>query len=246
MEIPDDSNVYPLCITDVQGLKAIREQFNPTHIVHCAGVCDLDVCEERPHWAHAINVQGAEAVVQTFGDLPILYVSTDLVFSGINPPTGGYTENHAPDPVSVAGRTFVLAEKQIQIAPKHCIIRVALPLGDSIGGQKGAVDWIENRFKRNLRVTLFYDEYRSCVSCEEIASVALRTLKYNLTGLYHLGGPKPWSLYEIGMYVLNKDNYDPTLLDGMLRHEEKNGPPRIGDVSLNSTRLNQTLTSIQE
>ncbi len=84
------------------------------------------------------------------------------------------------------------------------------------------------------------------MSCEKVASVALRTLKHNLTGLYHLGGAKPWSLYEIGVYVLSKDNYDPTLLDGMLRHEEKNGPPRIGDVSLNSTRLNQTLISIQE
>ncbi len=123
MEIPDDSNVIPLCMTDIQGLKAIRTRFNPTHIVHCAGVCDLDVCEERPDWAHAINVQGAEAVVQVFGDLPIFYVSTDLVFSGINPPTGGYAEDHEPDPVSVAGRTFVLAEEQIQMKKKLMVAK---------------------------------------------------------------------------------------------------------------------------
>ncbi|MCF7972344.1 MAG: sugar nucleotide-binding protein [Phycisphaerae bacterium] len=241
MDVPDGPNIVPLCITDVQALEKIRTAFNPTHVIHCAGVCDLDVCEERPDWAHAINVQGAAAMVRIFGDLPMLYVSTDLVFSGANPPTGGYTEDHATDPVSVVGRTFVLAEQQIQAASKHCIVRLALPLGDSINGQKGAVDWIEHRFKRHLPVTLFYDEVRSCVSCDAIASVTLAMLTQKLTGLYHFGGPKPWSLYDIGVYVFERGSYDQTLFRGMLRHEEKDGPPRIGDVSLNSSKLKQAL-----
>jgi len=246
MDSPDGPNIGSFCITDVEALEKIRKQFDPTHVVHCAGVCDLDVCEERPKWAHAINVQGSEAVVRVFGDLPILYVSTDLVFSGNNPPDGGYTENHAPDPVSVVGHTFVLAEQQIQTAPKHCILRLALPLGDSINGQKGALDWIKSRFKRNLPVTLFYDEHRSCVSCEEVASATLTILKHEFSGLYHFGGPKPWSLYDIGVHVFEKGAYDPGLFRGMLRHEERNGPPRIGDVSLNSSKLNQALNHIMK
>ncbi len=238
MDIPNGPNICPVCITDTQTLKQINDQFNPTHIVHCAGVCDLDVCEERPDWAHAINVQGAEAVVSAFGHVPILYMSTDLVFSGIDHPPDGYTEDHSPDPVSVVGRTFRLAEQQVQTAAKHCIVRLSLPLGDSINGEKGAVDWIEHRFKRNLPVTLFYDEVRSCLSCEDMTSSTLKILKHGLTGLYHLGGPKAWSLHDIGSHVLKKGPYDPSLLRGMMRHEEENGPPRIGNVSLNTARLN--------
>ncbi|MCP4456044.1 MAG: sugar nucleotide-binding protein [Planctomycetes bacterium] len=241
MIIPDGPNIYAVCITDTRALEQIRTRFSPTHVIHCAGVCDLDVCEERPHWAHAINVQGSEAMVRIFGHLPIFYMSTDLVFSGVDHPLNGYTEDHTPDPVSVVGRTFLLAEQQIQTAAKHCIVRLSLPLGDSINGEKGAVDWIEHRFKRNLPVTLFYDEVRSCLSCRDLASSTLKILKHELTGLYHLGGPKAWSLHDIGRYVLKKGPYDASLLRGMLRHEEKNGPPRIGNVSLNTSKLNLAL-----
>ena len=241
MDKPDGPNVCPLCITDAGALKKLRKKFNPTHIVHCAGVCDLDVCEERPTWAHAINVKGSEAVARVFGDLPILYMSTDLVFSGTDSPAGGYAEHHAPDPVSVVGRTFLQAEQRIQSTAAPCIVRLGLPLGDSLNGEKGAVDWIEHRFKRSLPVTLFYDEVRSCLPCEDIASGALRMLKANLTGLYHFGGPKPWSLHEIGRYVMKRGPYAPGLLRGMLRHEEQNGPPRVGNVSLNTTKLNLAL-----
>jgi dTDP-4-dehydrorhamnose reductase len=235
---PEAGNVSSFCITERKKLEKIKDEFKPTHVIHCAGVCDLDVCEERPEWAHSLNVQGTEAVADVFGnDVPVLYMSTDLVFSGYNSPAGGYTEHDKPDPINVVGRTFARAETYIQKCRDHCIIRLGLPLGDSIGGAKGAIDWIESRFRRNLPVTLFYDEYRSCVDCKEIGRIVVATLTLGLRGLFHLGGDRRWSLFDIGKYVLDKGEYAPDLLRGIMRHQEKNGPPRIGDVSLNSKKL---------
>jgi dTDP-4-dehydrorhamnose reductase len=209
-------------------------------VVHCAGVCDLDVCEERPRWARRLNVEGTRAVAEVFGDRPILYMSTDLVFSGEDTPPGGYTESHPTAPVSVAGRTF--AEAEMQLNPERaCVVRLGLPLGCSIHGDKGAVDWIESRFKRALPVTLFYDEIRSCPSCDEVGQVAVAALCRGLTGLYHCGGRRRWTLYEIGDYVLQRGGYDTRLLKGQYRHQEVNGPPRIGDVSLDSRKLKRDL-----
>jgi len=235
---PEGGNVSSFCITERNKLEKIKDEFKPTHVIHCAGVCDLDVCEERPEWAHSLNVNGSRAVVDTFGnDIPVLYMSTDLVFSGFNAPAGGYTEDDKPNPINVVGETFVLAETYLQTRRDYCIIRLGLPLGDSIGGTKGAVDWIESRFRRNLPVTLFYDEYRSCVDCEEIGSMVISSLALGLRGLFHLGGGKRWSLFDIGKYVLDKGGYAPDLLNGIMRHQEENGPPRIGDVSLNSKKI---------
>ncbi|GAX60757.1 dTDP-4-dehydrorhamnose reductase [Candidatus Scalindua japonica] len=236
--VPDAKNVESFCITERVKLEEIRDEFKPTHIIHCAGVCDLDVCEERPEWAHSLNVLGTKAVVDVFGkNVPVVYMSTDLVFSGYNAPTNGYTEDDAPGPINVVGKTFVSAERYIQKCRDYCIIRLALPLGDSIVGKKGAIDWIENRFRRDLPVTLFYDEYRSCVECEEVGRVVISALTLELRGLFHLGGERRWSLFEIGKYVLDRGGYSPGLLHGRMRHEEDNGPPRIGDVSLNSEKL---------
>ncbi len=237
-DIPDSDNISSFCITELAELERIKDEFKPTHVIHCAGVCDLDVCEERPEWAHSLNVQGTRAVVDVFGnDIPILYMSTDLVFSGHNTPVGGYAEDDEPNPINVVGKTFVSAETYVQQSYEHCIIRLGLPLGDSLVGKKGAIDWIESRFRRNLPVTLFYDEYRSCISCEEIVQMTIAALTLKLRGLFHLGGERTWSLYDIGKYVLEKGGYSTDLLNGIMRHQEENGPPRIGDVSLNSKKL---------
>ncbi len=236
--IPEGGNVSSFCITERMKLGKIREEFKPTHVIHCAGVCDLDVCEERPGWAHSLNVEGTRAVADIFGsDLPVLYMSTDLVFSGFNTPAGGYTEDDKPNPINVVGETFARAEICTQKCVDYCIIRLGLPLGDSIGGAKGAIDWIESRFKRNLPVTLFYDEYRSCVECEEIGRILIAALTLELRGLFHLGGDRKWSLFDIGKYVLDRGGYASGLLHGIMRDQEENGPPRIGDVSLNSRKL---------
>ncbi len=244
MNNPQYKNVLSLCITDHSRLKKIRTQFQPTHVIHCAGVCDLDVCEERPEWAHSINVEGTKIITDLFGNnTTLFYMSTDLVFSGHEPPQGGYRENCQPDPISIAGKTFTKAETYIKKCKSHCILRLGLPLGNSLTGDKGAIDWIESRFKKNLPVTLFYDEYRSCISCEDMSILVLKALTLELRGLYHLGGDKSWSLYDIGKYVLLKGKYPKRLLKGMCRHEEKNGPPRISDVSLNSKKIKNEIVN---
>ncbi len=241
---PVSENVIAACITDRDQLQQIRDRFKPTAVIHCAGVCDLDLCEDRPDWAYDINVNGTRAVTEVFGkSCRIIYMSTDLVFSGNQPPPDGYAEEHIPDPVSVAGKTFYQAEQVLLQAENTCIVRLGLPLGDSVTGDKGAIDWIKSRLMKNRPVTLFYDEWRSCLWCEQIAAMIAALLDLELNGLYHFGGNRPWTLHEIGQYVRDKYNVAPHLLKGIYRHEETNGPPRLGNAAMNSTKLKTTLSS---
>jgi len=238
MKIPSGAGIQSMCITDRDALARIKQVFRPTHVVHCSGVCDLDVCEERPAWARAINTHGTKAVADMFGDdCYILYLSTDLVFSGNNPPAGGYAEHHTADPVSVAGKTFAAAELELMRCRRCCIVRLGLPLGRSITGDKGALDWIRSRFEKRLPVTLFHDEWRSVIECRKIVRVILYLLSGEITGLFHCGGPVPASLHEVGKRVLEAGCFPGHLLRGISRHEEKNGPPRIGNVALDSSKL---------
>ena len=241
---PLAENVAALCITNRDQLSEIRDRFRPTCVIHCAGVCDLDLCEERPEWAHDLNVNGTKAVRDVFGDTcKIVYMSTDFVFSGEQSPASGYAEHHSPDPISVAGKTFLQAEQVLGEIEDACIVRLGLPLGDSITGNKGAIDWIKSRLTKDRPVTLFYDELRSCVWCDQIAEMTLAMLRMNLRGTYHFGGNRPWTLHEIGQYVQDTYQTAPHLLKGIYRREEQNGPPRIGDVSMNCEKLKITLTA---
>jgi len=236
--IPKGENLHSVCINDYAALLKIKETFQPTHVIHGMGVCDLDGCEDNPQWAINVNVKGTANIVELFGaSAYVMYLGSDLVFSGHRPPPAGYPEDHAADPVSVVGQTYLEAEKEIQKAKRHCIIRLALPTGDSVTGTKGAVDFIETRFKRKLPMTLFYDELRSCIDCKELAEVVMHLFSKETKGLFHLGGEEPVSLYDLGEKILRKGNYSRDLLSRISRHEEKNGPPRVGNVGLDSTKI---------
>jgi dTDP-4-dehydrorhamnose reductase len=146
-----------------------------------------------------------------------------------------------PDPVSVVGKTFALAEKEIAKAPRHAIARIGLPMGDSIQKKKGAVDFIESRLKRNLPISLFHDEYRSCIDCDELADAITLLLEREAEGVFHIGGSRAVSLYEIGEQILKRGNYNPSALIKWSRADDVNGPPRIGNVHLNSTKTERYL-----
>ena len=109
-------------------------------------------------------------------------------------------------------------------------------MGPSIQGKKGAVDWIEGRFKKNKPATLFFDEFRSATPTDDMGKMICELFLHEVTGYYHVAGPSTVSLYEMGKIILEYDNYDHSLLTGIYIEEEKNGPPRIYDVSLNSDK----------
>jgi dTDP-4-dehydrorhamnose reductase len=242
MNISDNDNSVSLCVTDKEELTRLRDDFQPTHVLHAAGVCDLDMCEAKPLYAHTLNVNGAESMVSVFSpSCYIMYLSADLVFSGNNASPSGYVETDKPDPVSVVGKTYMLAEKEIMQAPRHAIVRLGLPMGDSFQGKKGAVDFIESRLKRDLPMSLFHDEYRSCIDCDDLADAVVSLFSMEVEGLFHVGGPQPVSLYEIGERILKRGNYKQESLRKWSRADDVNGPPRIGNVHLNSGKAERLL-----
>ena len=242
MRMPDSRNVASICVTERDELARIRDEFQPTHVLHAAGVCDLDTCEAKPLYPYSINVIGAGNIVSVFsGSCYIMYLSADLVFSGNNAPGHGYSETDKPDPVSMVGKTILLAEKEIAEAPRHSIVRIGLPMGDSIQGKKGAIDFIEGRLKRGLPMSLFHDEYRSCIGCEDLADAVISLFLMEVEGLFHVGGPRAVSLYEIGERILMRGNYRKEALRRWSRKEDVNGPPRIGNVHLNSSKAERLL-----
>jgi dTDP-4-dehydrorhamnose reductase len=242
MKLPDHGNVASICMTDQRKLVRLRDVFQPTHVLHAAGVCDLDMCEAKPRYAHEINVDGARSIVAVFGDsCYIMYLSADLVFSGNNPSPTGYVETDKPDPVSVVGKTYMLAEREIVKAPRNAIVRLGLPMGDSIQGKKGAIDFIEGRLRRGLPMSLFHDEYRSCIPCDDLADAVVSLFAMEVEGLFHVGGPRPVSLYEIGERILKRGKYRKESLRKLSRRDDVNGPPRIGNVHLNSGKAERLL-----
>ena len=164
-----------------------------------------------------------------------MHLSIDLVFSGTG--DGNHVEDDPTDPVTVYGKTMVAAEELIlDELDDACILRISLPMGVSFNGHAGAIDWIQSRFKKSKPATLYFDEVRTPTYTDCLNRLCETVLAGDLRGLYHAGGPRPLSLYQIAQIINRVGGYDPAHLMGCPRHAAGPIPPRAGNVSMDSTQ----------
>jgi dTDP-4-dehydrorhamnose reductase len=227
-------------IYDHDGLRRLFDRHQFSAVLSCEGTCKLKSCELDPWLAWQVNVVGVQNLLEVLEgtDVRLVHLSVDLVFSGDGIRPGGYVEDDPPDPVTVYGKTMVQAERLILAhRPDACILRISLPMGESFNGHAGAIDWIGSRFRKGKPVTLLHDEIRTPTLTGCLNRVFHRVLAHGMSGLYHAGGPRRWSLYQIGEIINRQGGYDPGLLVGCYRDSYDPVPPRAGNVAMDSSRL---------
>ena len=227
---------------DRDGLTELFEKFAFRSVLNCAGSCALKACELDPGLAHRVNVDSIRAMLDVVepNSTRFVHLSIDLVFSGTA--KGGHLESDITDPVTVYGKTMSISESLIQLAnPDACMLRISLPMGISFNGHAGAIDWIQSRFKKNKPATLYYDEVRTPTYTDCMNRLFRHVLAGRFRGLYHAGGTRRLSLYQIAQIINRVGGYDPDLLMGCPRIDAGPIPPRAGNVTMNSTKLSDVL-----
>jgi dTDP-4-dehydrorhamnose reductase len=219
-------------------LERLFDRYQFRSVLNSEGSCKLKSCELDPEMAWRVNVQSVENLLRVIGsaDVRLVHLSIDLVFSGTG--AGEHQEEHPTDPVTVYGKTMAYAEQAIlSTKPDACVLRISLPMGVSFNGHAGAIDWIQSRFKKSKPATLYYDEIRSPTYTDCLNPVLEDVLQRDMAGLYHAGGPRYLSLYQIAQVVNRVGGYDPDLLIGCYRRQAGPIPPRAGNVSMKSDKL---------
>jgi dTDP-4-dehydrorhamnose reductase len=226
---------------DTEDRAAIEDLFR-THrfraVLNGTGNCALKSCELDPAMAWRTNVRSVinvAAVARAHG-ARLVHLSSDLVYSGCG--KGGYVETDPTDPVTVYGKTMAEGEAVLAAAdPTAAALRISLPMGPSFNRHAGAIDWIGSRFRAGRPATLYFDEVRSCTYVADLNRAFAHFLARPLAGLYHAGGPRPMTLYQIAQIVNRVGGYEAHLLKGCPRREAGPVPPRAGDVSMDSGKL---------
>ncbi len=229
-------------VEDRRTLARLFDKYGFAAVLDCGGNCALKHCELDPRVAWTMNVEATRNLLEAAADrdLRLVRLSIDLVFSGNG--GGGYSERDRTDPVTVYGRSMAVAEELILAAePRACILRISLPMGISFNGHAGAIDWIQSRFKHGRPATLYFDEIRTPAYTDCLSALCEDVLAGELRGLYHAGGPRQLSLFQIAQIVNRIGGYDPELLLGIPRRLAGPMPPRAGNVSMDSTKLAASL-----
>ncbi len=186
-------------LDDEPAVAAMFAHARPHLIINCAGVCDVRSCEQSPEFAHEVNVEGTRVLLaHAPADARIVHVSSDHVFSG---DSGPYYEDSPTDPVSVMGQTRVAAEQLVLARPGTIVIRAGLWIGPSASGRVGHLDWLRDRHRRGLPMTVVADEHRSAVWAEDAARRVWELARSELTGVRHVVATRIVSRPELARYL---------------------------------------------
>ena len=209
----------------------------PRLIIHCAGVCDVEVCETSPDFAYSVNVEGTRILLDYApGDARVVYCSSDHVFGGDR---GPYREDSPPAPISVYGRTRVAAENLVLARPNTLVVRSGLWIGPSSNGRIGHLDWLRDRHRRGLPMTVVTDEVRSAVWAEDAARRVWDLARSRLTGVRHVTATRAIARPEIAAHV--NQRFAIGAVFGVQPRSERR-MPHLGNVEL-ATRFDDALAA---
>eukprot|EP01112_Ceratiomyxa_fruticulosa_P005668 TRINITY_DN1643_c0_g1_i1.p1 TRINITY_DN1643_c0_g1~~TRINITY_DN1643_c0_g1_i1.p1 ORF type:complete len:313 (-),score=66.91 TRINITY_DN1643_c0_g1_i1:113-1051(-) len=116
-------------LLDNEKIASLLNEHKPSVVIHCAAERKPDVCESSKDGTWKLNVGTTLAVaenVQKMGAF-MIYISTDYIFDGKNPP---YQTDSKPNPLSFYGQTKLAGEEAMfSVHPKGCVLRVPLLYG---------------------------------------------------------------------------------------------------------------------
>ena len=113
-----------VAVEDVSVVGRFADINHPDVIINCAGLTDVQACEENPEEAYKINAIGARnlATAARRIDAKFIQISTDDVFGGDE--DKAFCEFDDPHPTTMYGKSKYAGEKLVrELTDKHVIVR---------------------------------------------------------------------------------------------------------------------------
>ncbi|MCD6460468.1 SDR family oxidoreductase [bacterium] len=212
--------------------------------IHLAAVTSPDICEKDREYAKKVNIKGTRHLVNYCNEknIPIIYISTDLVFDGAK---GYYKETDEPNPISFYGATKLEAEQIVLNGlDENVVCRIALSYGKFFSNTSGgALDKMLYSLYEGYVLNLFTDQFRTPLYSGEFCGavsklIAAKTQSGSCCGsrIYHLGGSERVSRYDFGKKIVSVFGYKSDLLNPISMDQIKSAAKRGKDCSLNCAR----------
>jgi dTDP-4-dehydrorhamnose reductase len=191
-----------LSVDDLPSLRAFFADYQPTHVLHCGAITNVDGCETDRELAMRVNGQGTANVAELCRDAgaALVYVSTDFVFDGDG--TRPYRHDDVPAPVSVYGESKLAGETAVLShgRPDFYVTRTAWVFGP--GGQNFPKA-IMNRANQGLPMSVVDDQV-GCPSMTRDLAAAMVDLVLSgaAGGIYHMANEGSCSWHKFACDIL--------------------------------------------
>jgi len=198
---------------------------------------------KKPGETHVVNVDATQAVAQAcrkFG-VWMIYISTDYVFDGTQPP---YFTDAVPNPLSVYGEQKRAGERvALQESPTAAVLRVPLLYGQVEYMKESAVTALYEDLSGGLLKKADHSQKRYPTYTSDVAKVIEKMLEVHslgrpLEGIFHWQGDECLTKYDMVQAIAEINHLDASAVAA-----DTSAPkfPRPEDSRLDCSRLIQEL-----
>ncbi|KAM7397376.1 hypothetical protein PAMA_005602 [Pampus argenteus] len=199
-------------LTDEDAIKALLHEYNPDVIVHCAAERRPDVVERHTEAAVNLNVHATATLAKEAGICGafFVYISTDYVFDGRNPP---YGEDDSPNPLNLYGRSKLEGEREtLRHCPGAVVLRVPVLFGEVESVSESAVTslWLKVQ-EVTESCTLDHCQQRFPTDARDVATVCRKLSERkrqdpSIRGIFHFSGKEQMTKYEMAVAIAQAFN----------------------------------------
>uniref|UniRef100_A0A674BSE8 Methionine adenosyltransferase 2 subunit beta n=1 Tax=Salmo trutta TaxID=8032 RepID=A0A674BSE8_SALTR len=217
-------------LTDEDAVRAVVQDFQPHVIVHCAAERRPDVVEHHTEAALNLNVHASGTLAKEAAGIFLIYISTDYVFDGRNPP---YGENDAPNPLNVYGKSKLEGEREVlRHSPGAAVLRVPILYGEVERVDESAVTVLWDKVQEGA-------ESCSVEHCQQRFPTYVNDVARDpsIRGIFHYSGKEQMTKYEMACAIADAFNLPSSHLIPMTEQPAGAGAQRPQNAQLECSRL---------
>lgn len=197
-------------ITDKKQVKNFMESLEFDIFLHVSAYTNVDGAEREKEKAYALNVEATRNVYQETQKKrkKFIYISTDFVFDGTNPP---YTETSKPHPLGIYAQTKYSGEQLVK--DEAMIVRISYPYRSSFEKKSDFVRSIYRLLKQGKKINMIADSAITPTYIDNIAESLSYLMKNFSPEIFHIVGATSMSPYEAALIIAKRFNFDTTLIE---------------------------------
>lgn len=191
-------------ITDYDSMESLIAREKPSTVINCAAFNAVDDAEAKPEIAYRVNAEAVGRLAELCRRFRafLVHYSSDYVFDGKK--EGLYTEEDAPNPLNVYGKSKLAGEEAVKAATKDFLVfRLSWVIGK---GKQNFLYKLSQWAAKNPVLRISANETSVPTFTDDIVYVTLLGLEKKISGLYHLVSGDYASRYELTRRFLKKIN----------------------------------------
>ncbi len=237
-----------LDLTDHTAVLAAMEKHRPELIIHTAAERRPDICENDVEQTRALNVEATRNLVEVAERIGavLVYISTDYVFDGTQPP---YAVDAECKPLNTYGKSKRAGEKAVLAASsRNVVLRVPILYGKVETLAESGIALLLHDLQTPTPKSINHWAIRYPTLVDDVAQTlrgwSSRLLTHSeCSGIYHMSGSEALTRYEMACAMAEELGFDPSHLAP--DPAAPDGAPRPHNCQLDLSRLQQETTLVQ-